>query len=205
MVEVLQWQQLFCIKHFVLSVLWQTFSHIWMFSTLVCILQSRCACRDYQSDCQGLSEVAISAVLLGRMKIELFTVSAGARVGEMDLSSVFMTPWEGVRCLRMFCLILHYTLALSDSWKLTQCEDGVPKIRAWIPCLQQSLDWCVSQPSMGLSIDLVFPHMCPSLCCSEGFSQLYGTSSLNTSLSFSKLKDTEHVLSLGGISLLYRM
>lgn len=39
-----------------------------------------------------------------------------------------------------FCLFLYYTLAPPDSQTLTPYEDDVPKVEAWILCLQQSLD-----------------------------------------------------------------
>lgn len=64
----------------------------------------------------------------GPMKIELFTISKEARVSEIDLSSLSVTPWEGVRNLRTFCLFLQYALAPSDSQKLAQWENGVPEI-----------------------------------------------------------------------------
>lgn len=98
-------EQLFDIVRSLLPVLQKTFSHICMFLKLVCILQSRRTHRYHQNNCQSLLEVAISGVLLGSMKIELFTVSAGARIGETDLSGVSgvsVAPWEGVRRLRMF-------------------------------------------------------------------------------------------------------
>lgn len=117
------------------------------------------------------------------MKIELFTISAGVRVSERDLCSVSLTPWEGVRHLKMFYLFLHYTLAPSDSRKLAQGKDGVPKVKAWIPCLQESLG-LVCFTTIEDPLVLVIPQMCPSFWSLKKSRQLYGTSSSNTSLSF---------------------